>query len=52
MTLVAWAMKKYKKLKGRKTEAIKFIENIAKKEPRLFVHWKQVKHNGCLMEAV
>lgn len=41
MTLVAWAMKKYKKLKGRKTEAIKFIENIARKESRLFVHWRQ-----------
>ena len=40
-TLVAWAMKKYKKLKSRKTEAIKFIENIARKESRLFVHWRQ-----------
>ena len=41
MTLVAWSMKKYKKLKGRRTEANKFIENIARKEPRLFVHWRQ-----------
>lgn len=41
MTLAAWAMKKYKKLKGRKTEAIKLIENIARKESRLFVHWRQ-----------
>ena len=40
-TLVAWAMKKYKKLKGRKTEASKFIENIARRESRLFVHWRQ-----------
>ncbi|HSW87634.1 MAG TPA: group II intron reverse transcriptase/maturase [Candidatus Saccharimonadales bacterium] len=41
MTLVAWAMKKYKKLKGRKMEAEKFIENIARKESGLFVHWRQ-----------
>src|SRR5579864_1753157 len=41
MTLVSWAMKKYKKLKGRRTEANKFIENIARKESRLFVHWRQ-----------
>jgi len=41
MTLVAWAMKKYKKLRGHKTAAIKFLENIALKSPSLFVHWKQ-----------
>jgi RNA-directed DNA polymerase len=41
MTLVAWAMKKYKKLKGCKTEAIRFIGNIARIEPQLFVHWRQ-----------
>jgi len=41
MTLVAWAMNKYKKLKGRGTEANKFIKNIARREARLFVHWRQ-----------
>ena len=41
MTLIAWAMKKYKKLKGRKNKAIEFIKDIARKEPRLFVHWRQ-----------
>lgn len=41
MTLVAWAMKKYKKLRGRKDEAIKFIQEIALKEHRLFVHLRQ-----------
>lgn len=41
MTLVAWAMRKYKKLEGRKKEAGKFIEGIARKEPKLFVHWRQ-----------
>lgn len=38
--LVAWAMRKFKPLRGRKTCAGLFIENIAKKDPRLFYHWK------------
>ena len=41
MTLVAWAMKKYKNLRAHKMKAIKFIKDIARKEPRLFVHWRQ-----------
>jgi RNA-directed DNA polymerase len=41
MTLVAWAMKKYKSLRGRKLEAARFIENIALKEADMFVHWRQ-----------
>lgn len=40
LTLVSWAMKKYKKLKGRKTEASRFIGNISRREPQLFVHWR------------
>jgi group II intron reverse transcriptase/maturase len=39
-TLVKWAMRKYKKLKGHKTRAICFIEATAKKAPHLFCHWK------------
>ncbi|MEI7541569.1 MAG: group II intron reverse transcriptase/maturase [Actinomycetes bacterium] len=38
--LVKWAMRKYKKLKGRKTGAGAFLEGIAKREPYLFAHWK------------
>lgn len=40
-TLVSWAMRKYKKLKGHKIRACRFLENIAKKEPHLFVHWQK-----------
>ena len=40
MTLVAWAMRKYKPLRGRKTRAVKFLEKIAEKEPYLFAHWR------------
>lgn len=39
-TLIAWAMKKFKRLKGHKTRAGLFIEAIAKRQPHLFAHWK------------
>ena len=40
-TLVAWGMRKYKKLRGHKTRAAVFMEEIAKRQPNLFVHWKR-----------
>jgi RNA-directed DNA polymerase len=40
-TLIVWAMRKYKKLRGHKTKAASFIREIAKREPKLFVHWKK-----------
>ena len=40
-TLVAWAMRKYRRLKGHKTRASLFLETIAKKQPHLFVHWQR-----------
>lgn len=39
--LKAWAMCKYKKLKGRKTNASLFITKVQKENIQLFVHWKQ-----------
>lgn len=42
-TLVAWAMRKYKKLDGHKTQAALFIQEIAKREPQLFIHWRKGK---------
>ncbi len=41
MTLVAWAMRKYRRLKGHKTRASLFIEGIVKRQPWLFVHWQR-----------
>lgn len=41
MTLVAWAMRKYRRLKGHKTRAGQFLEGIAERQPGLFVHWQQ-----------
>ena len=40
-TLVAWAMRKYKRLKGHKIRASRFIQGIAKQNPNLFVHWRR-----------
>ncbi len=39
-TLVAWAMKKYKPLKCRKTKATDFLGRIAENQPGLFAHWR------------
>jgi RNA-directed DNA polymerase len=41
MTLVAWAMRKYRRLKGHKTRACRFLEGIAKRNPQLFAHWQR-----------
>jgi RNA-directed DNA polymerase len=40
-TLIAWAMRKYRRLKGHKVRAARFIEGIAKRQPHLFVHWQR-----------
>ncbi len=40
-TLVAWAMQKYKKLRGRKEKASLFIKKVQRERPDLFEHWKQ-----------
>jgi hypothetical protein len=37
-TLIEWAMRKYRRLKGHKTRAALFIEGIAKIQPSMFVH--------------
>jgi RNA-directed DNA polymerase len=40
-TLVAWAMRKYRRLRGHKVRASRFIEGISKRQPHLFVHWQR-----------
>ena len=39
-TLVAWVERKYKRYKGRKTQASLMIRSIAIKRRNLFVHWR------------
>jgi RNA-directed DNA polymerase len=38
-TLVAWAMAKFKRLRGHKIRAGRFIKRIAQRDSRLFYHW-------------
>jgi len=40
-TLVAWAMKKYRRLKGRKRQTSHFLQHIAEQQPQYFVHWQK-----------
>ncbi|MFS8981661.1 group II intron maturase-specific domain-containing protein [Cupriavidus necator] len=40
-TLIAWAMRKYKRLRRQRTRAARFVEGIAKRQPQLFVHWQR-----------
>lgn len=37
--LCKWAMHKYQKFRGRKTKAMEWLQEIAKREPNMFVHW-------------
>ena len=41
LTLVSWAMAKYKRLKGHKIRAALFLEKIAERQPHLFIHWER-----------
>jgi hypothetical protein len=40
LTLVAWAMRKFKRFKGHKVLAGRFLERLAKEQPNLFAHWQ------------
>ena len=39
-TLVAWAVRKFKRFHRRKTWAAKFLEKISKEKPGLIYHWR------------
>jgi RNA-directed DNA polymerase len=38
--LVKWAMRKYKRFRGRQRRATDWLRGIARREPRLFAHWQ------------
>ncbi len=40
LTLVAWAMRKYKRFRSRKTRASRWLIKISKRDPNLFAHWQ------------
>lgn len=37
--IVRWAMRKYKRLRGRKVRAYAWLDNIRRERPALFAHW-------------
>jgi RNA-directed DNA polymerase len=39
MSMIKWAMRKYKKLRGRQRRASHWLGRIARKSPWLFAHW-------------
>ena len=38
--LIQWAMRKYKRFRRHKTRARVWLGSIARREPKLFVHWR------------
>lgn len=40
LTLVAWAMRKFKRFRGRKVRAGRLFERLSKERADLFAHWK------------
>jgi len=40
-TLVSWAMRKYKRLKGHTIRTSRFLERLSETQSYLFVHWQQ-----------
>ena len=51
--LVRWAKKKYKRLRGHNRKAERWLVRVARREPKLFAHWKMgVRPVGWTMGAV
>jgi RNA-directed DNA polymerase len=50
--LVRWAMRKYKRLKGRRMRAWAFLANVFAREPELFAHWRVVRASDRTVGAV
>jgi len=40
LTLVGWAMRKFKRFQGRKVGAARFLEKLVRVQPALFEHWR------------
>ncbi len=41
LTLLAWAMRKFKRFKAHKVRASRFLQRLATNRPDLFVHWQR-----------
>ena len=43
-TLLAWAMRKFKRFKAHKVRASRFLQRLAAERPDLFVHWQLIEN--------
>lgn len=50
--LVRWAMRKYKRLRGRPKRAWEFLANVFTRDPKLFAHWRVVRAYDRTVGAV
>ena len=51
-SLVRWAYRKYKKLRGHLRRATHWIARIARRDPKLFAHWQMGVRRGSTAGAV
>ncbi|MGC1951241.1 MAG: group II intron reverse transcriptase/maturase, partial [Gammaproteobacteria bacterium] len=49
--LVRWVMRKYKRLRGHYRRAKTWLAGVARRDPRLFAHWKLTPPDGWTMGA-
>jgi RNA-directed DNA polymerase len=49
--LVRWAKRKYKRLRGHSQRARRWLVRVARREPKLFAHWRIVRPDGWTMGA-
>ena len=45
--LIRWAMRKYKRLRGSRRKATRFLARVARSDPELFAHWRLVRPAGA-----
>ena len=50
--LVRWAMRKYKRLQGRRKRAWEFLADVFTREPELFAHWRLTRAYDRMVGAV
>jgi RNA-directed DNA polymerase len=50
--LAYWVRRKFKLLRSQRGRSHRWVENMARREPQLFVHWRLRHANGITMGAV
>ncbi len=50
--LMRWAVRRFKRLKGRRAKGWQLLADVFTREPELFVHWRLVRTNNWMGGAV